>query len=107
MPAVGEGKWQVSKDAGNWPKWIGKDIIFNDLPGGTSVFTVRVNTSGEVFQSGIPQRLFTAPIARDFDVSPDAQRFLGAWPQAERNTQVPITVMLDWQEELKQRIPTK
>jgi Tol biopolymer transport system component len=109
VPAVGEGKWQVSKDAGNWPKWIGKDIIFNDLPGGRSVFTVPVNTSGAVFQSGIPQRLFTLPIARDFQVSvsPDAERFLWAGPQAQRTAQVPITVVLNWQEALKQRMRTK
>jgi eukaryotic-like serine/threonine-protein kinase len=107
VPAVGEGKWQVSKDAGNWPTWIGKDIIFSDMPGGTSVFTVRVNTSGAVFESGIPQRLFTAPIAVDFDVSPDAQRFLWAVTQAQRTAQVPITVMLNWEEELKRLAPAR
>jgi hypothetical protein len=109
VPAVGEGKWQVSKDAGNWPKWIGKDIIFSDIPGGTSVFTVPVNTNGAVFESGIPQRLFTAPIGGvgDLDVSPDAQRFLWAGPQAQRTAQVPITVVLNWQEELKRRAPAQ
>ena len=109
VPAVGEGKWQVSKDAGNWPSWIGKDIIFNDRPVGRSVFIVRVNTSGAVFESGIPERLFTAPIARDFHFSPDsnARRFLWAAPQAQRTAQVPITVMLNWQEELKRLAPAR
>jgi len=109
VPAVGEGKWQVSKDIGNWPKWIGKEIVFNDLPSGTSEFTVQVNTSGAVFESGIPERLFTAPVAYlgDYDVSPDAQRFLWAMPQAQRTAPVAITVVLNWQEELKQRMPTK
>jgi hypothetical protein len=111
VPAVGEGKWQVSKDAGNWPKWVGEDIIFSDIPGGTSLFAVRVNTSGAVFQSGIPQRLFTIPSGGSFlfQVSPDAsaQRFLWAGPQAQRTVQVPITVVLNWQKELKQRVPTR
>ena len=106
-PAVGEGKWQVSKDAGNWPKWIDKEIVFSDLPSGTSVFTVRVNTSGAIFEHDIAQRLFAAPIAGGFDVRPDAQRFLTAAPQAQPTAQVPITVVLNWQEELKQRMPTK
>jgi hypothetical protein len=110
VPAVGEGKWQVSKDVGNWPKWIGKEIIFDDLPIGTSEFTVQVNTSGAAFESGIPQRLFTLPNSGGLgglDVSPDGQRFLSAVTQAQRIAQVPITVVLDWQEELKQGVPTK
>jgi Tol biopolymer transport system component len=109
VPAVGEGKWQVSKDAGNWPKWIGRDIIFNDFPGGTSLFTVQVNTSGAVFEHGIPERLFTAPgvWANYYDASADAQRFLWPVPQDQQTVQAPITVVLNWQEELKQRMPTK
>jgi hypothetical protein len=107
VPAVGEGKWQVSKDAGNWPRWIGKEIIFNDIPSGSSVFTVRVNSSGAVFESGIPERLFTASIIRGFDVSADGQRFLWAAPQVQQTLQAPITVVLNWQEELKQRLLTK
>jgi len=103
VPALAEGKWQVSKDAGNWPKWIGKDIFFSDVPGGTSVFAARVNTSDAVFGSGVPQRLFTARFIGAFDVSPDAQRFLWAGPQAETVGPVPITVVLNWQEDLKQR----
>ena len=107
VPALGEGRWQVSTDAGNWPKWIGEHIIFNDVPGGTSLFTVRVNTSGRVFQSGVPQRLFRIPSGDGllFQVSPDAdaQRFLWAGPQDQRTAQAPITVVLNWQEELTQR----
>jgi hypothetical protein len=48
--------------------------------------------------------LFTAPIPGNFaalDVSPDAQRFLWAMPQAQQTARVPITVVLNWQEELK------
>jgi Tol biopolymer transport system component len=112
VPAVGEGKWQVSKDGGNWPKWIGKEILFTDVPSGTSAYTVQVNTSSAVFESGIPQRLFNLGRYQwgDFgglEVSPDAQRFLWAGPQAQRTAQAPITVVLNWQEELKQRMPTK
>jgi eukaryotic-like serine/threonine-protein kinase len=110
VPAVGKGKWQVSKDVGNWPRWIGSEIFFSDIPTGTSEFTVGVNTNGAVVESGVPQRLFTLPYSADlggFDVSPDAQRFLWAGPQAERTAQVPITVVLNWQEDLKHRTPTK
>jgi serine/threonine protein kinase len=110
VPAIGRGKWQVSMGVGNWPKWIGNDIIFRDTPVGTSVFTARVNTSGAAFESGVPELLFTTPLTRDFvgfDVSADAQRFLWAGPQAQRTAQVPITVVLNWQDELKQRMTGK
>jgi len=94
------------EDADNWPKWIGNDIFFNDAPGGTGVFTARVTTSRAGFENGIPERLFTTSVA-DFDVSPDAQRFLWAVPPAQSAAQAPITVVLGWQEELKQRTATK
>jgi hypothetical protein len=42
-----------------------------------------------------------------WDVTADAQRFLSAAPQARRTAQVPITVVLNWQEEVKRRMPTK
>jgi hypothetical protein len=41
------------------------------------------------------------------EVSPDAQRFLWSGRQAQRTDEVPITVVLNWQEELKQRMSTK
>jgi hypothetical protein len=67
-----------------------------------------VNTNGAAVESGIPQWLFTAQVpGRVWDVTADAQRFLWAAPLAQRTAQVPITVVLNWPEALKQRMPTK
>ena len=51
---------------------------------------------------GSPTPLFTAPCACEFDVSGDGQRFLvrGA---AGAGSKAPITVVLNWQAELKGR----
>ena len=33
QPSLGEGKWQVSKDRGNWPEWrADREIVFNTAP---------------------------------------------------------------------------
>ena len=39
QPSLGEGKWQVSKDHGNWPQWrVDREIVFNTAPTGTAGF---------------------------------------------------------------------
>ena len=46
QPSLGEGKWQVSKDHGNWPQWrVDREIVFNTAPSGTAVFAAPVNTT--------------------------------------------------------------
>jgi serine/threonine protein kinase/Tol biopolymer transport system component len=104
LPTVGESKWQVSREGGNWPKWIGKEIIFDDIPSLTTQYAVQVKASGDIFESGVPQRLFMGPITggiEDWDISSDGQRFLWAVPQVQASAQVPITVLLNWPAMLK------
>ena len=70
QPSFGEGKWQVSKDYGNWPQWrIDREIVFNTAPIGTEVFAAPVNTTGTAFESGVPQRL---PFPPSMGVSTDS-----------------------------------
>jgi serine/threonine protein kinase/Tol biopolymer transport system component len=103
VPALGEGRWQVSKDVGNFPRWRanGREIIFDIVATGTAKFAVEVNARGAVFESGIPRQLFAGPIENGWDVTPDGQRFLLAVPQVQRTTHVPITVVLNWPALLK------
>jgi len=96
-PALGEGKWQISKDGGNWPVWPSdKEIIFNNAPGGSTVLAVTVNTSGTAFESGVPQRLFQGQGLDASAVSPDDQRFLVSVPLVRRTGPIPISVVLNW-----------
>jgi Tol biopolymer transport system component len=104
-PSLGEGKWQVSKDgaAGVLPKWRsdGKEIIFAGL--NNALMAVDVNGTGPAFQMGTPQQLFTAPPNTGGDVTADHKRFLFTVSpgQGQQAAQTPITVILNWQADLK------
>jgi len=106
-PSLGEGKWQVSRGGGNWPRWRadGKEIIFTSgefsSSGRMSMMAVEVKTNGAAFESEVPQRLFDGPINNGWDVTPDGQRFLMAASQIRQTGQIPITVVLDWRAGLK------
>jgi eukaryotic-like serine/threonine-protein kinase len=103
-PSLGEGKWQVSKDGGNGPRWTadGKEIIFQAPPAGRSKMAVDVKTNVAAFESGIPRRLFLASqIDNGWDVTSDGKRFMLALPEVQQTGQVPITVVLNWQAQLK------
>ena len=102
-PSLGEGKWQISKDGGTEPRWRadGKEIIFQAPPNGRSKMAVEVKGNGAAFEAGVPQRLFQAPLDYGWDVTADGKRFLLDLTQVQQSAQVPITVVLNWQAQLK------
>jgi Tol biopolymer transport system component len=106
QPSLGEGKWQISRDRGNWPQWpIDREIVFNTAPGGPAVFAAPVNTTGAAFESGVPQRLPFPPIG-GVDATPqslpDGQRFLIEVPVDPPAVRSSFNVVLDWPALLKQ-----
>jgi eukaryotic-like serine/threonine-protein kinase len=106
QPSFGEGKWQVSKDYGNWPQWrIDREIVFNTAPSGTEVFAAPVNPTGTAFESGLPQRLTFPPstgVSNTPQSTPDGQRFLIEVPLDQRAARTSISVVLNWPALLKQ-----
>jgi serine/threonine protein kinase len=106
QPSLGEGKWQVSKDHGNWPEWrVDREIVFNTAPTGAATFAAPVNTSGTAFESGVPQRLPLPPnigVVSTPQSSPDGQRFLVEVTQDQRASRTSISVVLNWPALLKQ-----
>jgi eukaryotic-like serine/threonine-protein kinase len=105
-PSLGEGKWQISRDGGGSPRWRadGKEIVFDAPPIGSVKMAVEVNGSASAFQAGVPQRLFqNSGGAADigWDITADGKRFLISLPPAQQSTQTPITVVLNWQAQLK------
>jgi len=100
-PSLGPGKWQISKDGGAQPKWRsdGKELIFR-APNGSPV-GVDVDGDGPAFKAGIPTQLFAAPANNGWDVTADGKRFFMAVPPNQKATDEPITVLLNWQAELK------
>jgi len=102
-PALGQGKWQISKDGGNTARWRadGKQIIFR-APNG-SPMAVDLTVNGASFQAGAPRQLFPLPTgaATDWDVTPDGKRFLIPMTRTQEAGDEPITVVLNWKASLK------
>ena len=70
--------------------------------------TVHVTTR-PTFSTSRPTVLFVSPVSgsTDFDISPDGERFVMV-DDGQRGANSPqINVVLNWLEELKQRVPVK
>jgi serine/threonine-protein kinase len=103
------GKWQISTDGGTEPVWNpkGRELFYRS---GNKMMAVDVTTE-PTFSVGKPKMLFEGayiPTPRsfpDYDVSPDGERFL-MLKSTEQSAPAQINVVLNWFEELKQKVPT-
>jgi eukaryotic-like serine/threonine-protein kinase len=113
FPDASRGKWQVSGDGGEYPRWRrdGRELYYLDAK--RRIVSVSVTTDGD-FQLGKSIPLFDTPIpvklnwdqgpAYPYDVTPDGQRFLISAPvdEASSATASPtFTVILNWPAALK------
>lgn len=100
VPAVGAGKWLISTEGGDKPRWSrdGHELYYLSLD--SKLMAVRV-TRVPAFEPGIPIPLFDVETTgfMPYDVSSDG-RFLVNTPNAA--SAAPITVILNWMTELKQ-----
>jgi len=117
-PATG-AKYQMTPASGGGhnPMWSrdGGELFYTLGPGNTMV-AIKVKTSPafSFAPAEMVVRPFTSspPIAgRAFDAAPQGGRFLGLMPANAADPSVPrreqIRVVLNWREELKQRVPTR
>jgi Tol biopolymer transport system component len=95
----GVGKWQVSVDGGEQPTWRrdGRELFF--LAPDAKMMAVDIG-AGQQFSPGIPHALFqsqatASQFVRNYDVTPDGQRFIVALATSDLADQ-PITVVLNW-----------
>ena len=104
------GKWQISTDGGMEPVWNpnGRELFYRS---GDTMMAVEVTTQPS-FSAGRPRVLFDAgqylatPLTfPNYDVSPDGQRFLMLKNTEQEHATTQINVVLNWLEELKQRVP--
>jgi serine/threonine protein kinase/Tol biopolymer transport system component len=105
------GKWQISTEGGTEPVWnpSGRELFYRS---GDKMMAVDISAQPG-FSAGRPRMLFegqyvpTPATAPNYDVSPDGQRFLMLKP-VESAVAAPtqINVVLNWFEELKQKVPT-
>ena len=109
-PGTG-GKSQISTEGGTEPVWNrnGRELFFRS---GDKMRAVNIATESG-FAAGKPKVLFSgeyvpAPFGTaNYDVSPDGQSFLMIKPSKETQAApTQINVVLNWFEELKQKVPT-
>jgi Tol biopolymer transport system component len=110
QPYPGPGdKWQISTEGGNEVMWNRNGIYYRS---GNKMMAVEVTTQ-PTFSAGKPRMLFEGQYLRNewpqtgpiYDVSPNGQRFLMAKPSGEALSARQVNVVLNWFEELKQKVP--
>ncbi len=113
MPYPGPGgKWQVSTEGGTEPAWNrnGRELFYRS---GKKMMAVGVTTQPS-FSADKPRVLFEGEyfvsqfplMGTAYDVSPDGQRFLMVKETEQATSITQINVVLNWFEELKQKVPT-
>jgi Tol biopolymer transport system component len=113
FPNVNGGKWQVSTNGGQQPRWSpdGRELLYRN---GDALMAVAVETMSS-FRFGSPQELFRrtylSGVGNNWDICPDGKRFLMIKPPpdlaATGASPRKINVILNYFEELKQRAPAK
>jgi Tol biopolymer transport system component len=110
----GAGKWQVSTNGGQFPRWRrdGRELFYMAQASGGKMIAVDVRSSGSTFEAGTPRELFDSPYINfphsgasigagpyhTFAVSADGQRFLIPHPPSSdtANLTMPIAVVENW-----------
>jgi hypothetical protein len=112
FPKVDAARFQISAGGGSRPAWSkdGKELFYFDAT--TAMMAAPVQTK-PTFSAGKPTKLFDGPwynvqATRPYDVSRDGQKFLMIKNASDPSSTPPtMTVILNWLEELKARVPTK
>ncbi len=99
------GKWQISTEGGKEPVWARNGELF--YRNGDKMMVVETATH-PTFSASNPKMLFEGPYASyqtmpDYDVTADGQRFL--FLKSGEPAQSEITVVLNWFQELTQKVP--
>ena len=117
FPNVDDGKWQISTAGGVAPVWgpNGQELFYSRNPGDTTTMMAVAVATEPSFTQGTPAFLFEGPYLSfipgrrlPFDISPDGERFLmiKTGGGTSDGTRPQINVVLNWYEELLERVPT-
>lgn len=94
-------KWQVSSNGGWYPKWRidGRELFYQVVD--QSIMAATVRATPESFETDPPHELFRIGPEAYYDVTADGQRFLLLSPTTTTTPASPLTVVLNWQADLK------
>ncbi len=106
------GRWQVSTDGGNEPRWArnGRELVFRTGggPSGTATILSAMVASGPTFVASRPAVVLKLPNTSSFayDVAPDGRFLLhrNASATGDDQTKPQIVMVQNWFEELKARM---
>ena len=98
--AGGAGRWQVSSEGGQSPRWRadGRELFFYSRPDRVMVVEV---VPGEVPRFSTARELFRLPL-EEFDVAPDGQGFVGR-RTSDNDVDRPLTLVTGWEGALEPR----
>ncbi len=105
------GKRLISTDGGIGPVWArnGRELFYRN---GIQMMAVDTTTQ-PTFSAGTPRMLFEGRYRSSsnstragYDITQDGQRFLMIKPSEQEASPTQINVVLNWFEELKERVPT-
>jgi serine/threonine-protein kinase len=106
-PFPGEGSarqnhTRISTEGGLTSRWRSdsRELYYQDLDG--DVMAVSIEVGAEGIRAGTPRQLFSPALRvprsdRQFDVTPDGQRFLMILAPADERQTPPMTVVSNWQ----------
>ena len=112
-----KGLWQVSIGGGQQPLWSrnGRELFY--VAPDDALMAVAIEAKGSMWSAGVPIRALAGPFyrageggpsSRQYDVSPDGQRFLMLKAEQKDTDAITlINVVQNWFEELKRLVPTK
>ena len=121
FPDVTKGKWQVSSSGGNSPLWSpdGQELFYRS---GDATMDVDIETEPK-FKHGNPKIIFRGTYSTNtllktattpWDIHPNGKKFLMIKPPASTGAvpaaaapRLKINIVVNWFEELKQRVPGK
>ena len=108
------GQWQVSTVGGTQPRWRGdgKELFY--IAPDQRLMTVEVKATPQSFERGTPQALFVSSsdqmsLSSDWGYVPsaDGKRFLISTVPGVTAATLPLTVVVNWFDGLKAKLPTK
>jgi hypothetical protein len=112
FPELNKGRWQISANGGESPLWSpdGRELFYRN---GDTVMVVPVKTE-PVFSHEAAKILFRGTFVSSWpfdawDIHPDGKRFLMIEELAGQSTATVaprINIVLNWFEELKERVPS-
>ena len=108
FPSSG-GKRQISTEGGRKPAWArdGRELFYGN---GNQMMAVEIATE-PTFSAGMPRLLFEGTYLGGtvflayYDIAPDGQTFVMIQQGVQDTEATQINVVLNWFEELKQRVP--